>query len=229
MEFGTPEFWLALGQIMLINVLLSGDNAVVIALASRNLPAQQQKWAVLIGSAGAIVALVVLAFFAVKLLELDYVKMVGSVLLLWVGIKLLVPEDEGEDLDASSNLKGAIKTIIIADVVMSLDNVIGMTGAAKGSMLLLCIGLAVSTPVIIFGSTLLMKLMDRFPIIVTIGGALLGYVAGEMLIVDGAIESWVNTHAHWLHTGAPLIGAGAVVAIGKFLASRQGSEASHAA
>jgi YjbE family integral membrane protein len=227
MEAGTPEFWLALAQIMMINVLLSGDNAVVIALASRNLPPKEQKWAILIGSAGAILALVVLAFFAVKLLELHYVKLVGSALLLWVGIKLLVPEDEGDDLDAAGNLMGAVKTIIIADVVMSLDNVIGMTGAAKGSMLLLCIGLAVSTPVIIFGSTLLMKLMDRFPIIITIGGGLLGYVAGEMVLEDGAIESIVHNY-HWLHTVLPILGAAGVVAVGKYLASRHPAE-QHAA
>jgi YjbE family integral membrane protein len=227
MEAGSPEFWLALLQIMMINVLLSGDNAVVIALASRNLPPKEQKWAILIGSAGAIIALVVLAFFAVKLLELHYVKLVGSALLLWVGIKLLVPEDESDNLDAAGNLMGAVKTIIIADVVMSLDNVIGMTGAAKGSMLLLCIGLAVSTPVIIFGSTLLMKLMDRFPIIITIGGGLLGYVAGEMVLEDGAIESVVHNY-HWLHTVLPILGAAGVVAVGKYLASRQPSE-QHAA
>ncbi|MCB2027878.1 MAG: YjbE family putative metal transport protein, partial [Rhodoferax sp.] len=149
----TPEFWLALSQIILINIVLSGDNAVVIALASRSLPPSQQKKAILFGSVGAIVLRVVLTFFAIYLLSLPYLKLVGAALLLWIGIGLLSGDDEGGDLEGHSNLFAAIKTIIVADLVMSLDNVIGVAAAAKGDIVLLVVGLVISIPLIIYGST----------------------------------------------------------------------------
>jgi YjbE family integral membrane protein len=228
MEFGTPEFWAALMQIMLINIVLSGDNAVVIALASRNLPAEMQKKAIFWGSAAAIILRIILTVFAVALLDMNWIKLGGAVLLLWIGVKLLVPEDGHGDLEGSSNLMGAVKTILIADFVMSLDNVIAVAAAAKGSMLLLIIGLGVSIPLIIFGSAVLLKVMDRFPIIITIGGALLGYVAGDMAVHDGAIGGFIQAN-HWLvdYKVAPIAGAIFVVALGKYLASKKPAQAAH--
>ncbi|MEN3296643.1 MAG: hypothetical protein V7642_5896 [Burkholderiales bacterium] len=219
----TPEFWLALSQIILINIVLSGDNAVVIALASRSLPPKQQKMAILCGSVGAIILRVILTFFAVYLLSLPYLKLAGAALLLWIGVNLLKGEDGDEELEGHSNLTAAIKTIIIADLVMSLDNVIGVAAAAKGNLVLLVLGLGISIPLIIYGSTLILKLMTRFPVIVTIGAALLGWVAGEMAFSDPAIKVWADGH-HGLHYIPPVIGALAVVAIGKWLQSRAAEE-----
>ena len=172
-SIGTSFFWVTLAQIMMINIVLSGDNAVVIALASRSLPPQQQRKAILFGSFGAIALRVILTFFAVLLLGLPYLKIVGAGLLLWIGVLMLLPEDGDEEIDASTQLWAAIKTIIIADFVMSLDNVLGVAAAAKGSLLLLIIGLGISIPIIIYGSTLVLKLMKRWPIIVTVGGGVL--------------------------------------------------------
>ena len=219
----TPEFWLALAQIILINIVLSGDNAVVIALACRSLPHEQQKKAILFGSVGAIVLRVLLTFFAVYLLTLPYLKLLGAALLLWIGIGLLKGEDDEEELEGHSGLMAAIKTIIIADLVMSLDNVIGVAAAAKGNILLLVLGLVISIPLIIFGSTLILKLMNRFPIIITLGAALLGWVAGEMALSDPAVKAYVE-HNHLLHTLAPAAGAVIVVIVGKWLASRAPAE-----
>jgi YjbE family integral membrane protein len=219
----TPEFWLALSQIILINIVLSGDNAVVIALASRSLPPKQQKMAILCGSVGAIILRVILTFFAVYLLSLPYLKLAGAALLLWIGVNLLKGEDGDEELEGHSNLTAAIKTIIIADLVMSLDNVIGVAAAAKGNLVLLVLGLGISIPLIIYGSTLILKLMTRFPVIVTIGAALLGWVAGEMAFSDPAIKVWADGH-HGLHYIPPVIGALAVVAIGKWLQNRAAEE-----
>lgn len=219
----SPEFWIGLMQIIGINIILSGDNAVVIALAARSLPPAQRRQAVLWGSAAAVVMRIVLTVVAVSLLSLPYLKIVGSVLLLWIGIQLLLPESEDGHMSASENMLAAIRTILIADLVMSLDNVLGVAAAAKGSLLLLVIGLAISIPLIIFGSTVILRLMDRFPIIITLGAALLGYVAGEMLITDPAIAAWVSAQGPFLHTAVPIAGALAVVAMGKWLASRAAS------
>lgn len=225
MDFlSSPEFWIALGQIIMINIVLSGDNAVVIALACRTLPPEQQKKAILFGSVGAIVLRIVLTFFAVYLLTLPYLKLVGAALLLWIGVGLLKGDDEEEKLEGHSNLAAAIKTIVIADLVMSLDNVIGVAAAAKGNIALLVIGLVISIPLIIFGSSLLLKVMGRFPIIITLGAGLLGWVAGEMALSDPAISGWA-AQQHTLHTLAPAIGAVLVVATGKWLLSRSSSEA----
>lgn len=216
----SPEFWLALSQIILINIVLSGDNAVVIALASRALPPEQQRKAILFGSVGAIVLRVVLTFFAVVLLEQPYLKLVGAVLLLWIGVGLLTGDDGDGDIKSNASLAQAIKTIIIADLVMSLDNVVGVAAAAKGNVPLLIFGLVISIPLIIFGSAVILKLMTRFPVIVTLGAALLGFVAGEMALSDPSISGWASQQ-HLLHTVAPLALAVAVVAIGKWVVSRR--------
>jgi YjbE family integral membrane protein len=220
----TPEFWVALFQIMMINIVLSGDNAVVIALACRSLPPLQQKKAILFGSVGAILLRLVLTFFAIFLLSLPYLKLAGAALLVWIGVNLLKGGDDETELDGHSNLMAAIKTIVIADLVMSLDNVIGVAAAAKGNIVLLVIGLAVSIPLIIYGSTLILKLMSRFPIIITIGAGLLGWVAGEMAFSDPAIKAWADSH-HTLHIITPVLGAVLVIAVGKWLQSRSAAEA----
>ena len=212
---GTPFFWVTLAQIIMINIVLSGDNAVVIALASRSLPPRQQKRAILFGSFGAIFLRVILTFFAVLLLGLPYLKIIGAALLGWIGIQMLLPDDSEEEVSASTQLWAAIKTIIIADFIMSLDNVLGVAAAAKGSLLLLIIGLGISIPIIVYGSTLVLKMMTRWPVIVTIGGGVLGWVAGEMAVTDPSIEPWLQGHAGWLHEAAPGIGAGIVVIAGK--------------
>jgi YjbE family integral membrane protein len=218
-EFMTAHFWTGLLAIIGVNIVLSGDNAVVIALAARSLPPRQRKAAIFWGSSAAIVMRIILTIVAVELLRLPYLKLVGAALLLWIAVQLLVPEEEeGEDGPVAGSLGAAIRTILIADLVMSLDNVIGVAAAAKGSMTLLILGLAISIPLVIFGSSMLLKIMDRFPIIITLGAALLGWVAGDMAVTDPAVKDWVDANAAWLHTAAPALGAIAVVAIGKWLA-----------
>ena len=224
----SPEFWLALSQIILINIVLSGDNAVVIAMASRSLPKQQQRQAILFGSVGAIVLRIVLTFFAVYLLTLPYLKLAGAALLLWIGIGLLKGDDGEEHLEGHSNLAAAIRTIVMADLVMSLDNVIGVAAAAKGNVPLLVFGLVISIPLIIFGSAIILKLMTRFPVIITLGAALLGWVAGEMAITDPSIASF-TANQHALHYVVPALSAALVVVVGKFLESRQVPDADPAA
>ncbi|HEX9181077.1 MAG TPA: TerC family protein [Burkholderiales bacterium] len=225
MEFGAPQFWVALLQIIGVNIVLSGDNAVVIALAARSLPPHQQKKAVMWGSGAAVVMRIILTVVAVEMLKLPYLKLVGAALLLWIGVQLLLPEDDGEgNMEGSANLATAIRTILIADLVMSLDNVIAVAAAAKGSLLLLIIGLAVSIPLVIFGSTLLLRVMERFPVIVTIGAGLLGWVSGEMAITDPLVKEWIEANAHWMHTVVPAAGAVLVIAVGKWLAARAEAE-----
>lgn len=218
--FSTSVFWIALLQIIIINIMLSGDNAVVIALASRSLPPKQQKAAIIFGSVGAIVLRVVLTFFAVMLLELPYLKLLGGIALLWIGASMLDSGDDEADLDAHAHLWAAIRTIVIADFIMSLDNVIGVAAAAKGNIVLLIFGLGISIPLIIYGSQLILKLMERFPIIITLGAALLGWVAGEMLVEDKAISGWIEANAHFLHYAVPAICTVLVVVVGKWMASR---------
>jgi YjbE family integral membrane protein len=221
MGISDTAFWVALMQIIGVNIVLSGDNAVVIALAARSLPANQQKAAVIWGSGAAVVMRIILTVVAVEMLKWPYLKLIGAALLLWIAVKLLIPEDDGEgDIASSDNLIAAIKTILIADLVMSLDNVIAVAAAAKDSLTLLILGLAISIPLVIFGSTLLLKLMDRFPIIITIGAGLLGWVAGEMAVTDPLIKDWVNANMHWLHWIAPAAGAVIVIAAGKWFAAR---------
>ena len=213
-----PTFWVGLGKIMLVNIILSGDNAVVIALAARSLPDIQRRQAVIWGSAAAITMRIILTFTAGELLEMPYLKLIGSILLLWIGIKLLAPEDgEGEaSVCNHTSLSAAIRTILLADLVMSLDNVLAVAGAANGDKLLLGIGLVFSIPLVIFGSTVVMKLMDRFPSIIILGAGILGYVAGEMLGEEPAFTGYEFQSE--IHVYAPLIGAVLVIALGKGLA-----------
>ena len=234
----TAAFWVGLGKIIWVNLLLSGDNAVVIALAARSLPPSQQKLAVFWGAAAAVIMRVILTVFAVALLTLPWLKIIGGVLLLWIGIKLLVPEEDKEEVESSDNLWSAIKTILIADLVMSLDNVLAVAAAADSAAptpdlaamkyTLLVLGLAISIPIVIFGSTLMLKLMVRWPIIITAGGALLGWIAGEMMVTDPAIWAWVEHNAAWLEKlkVAAIAGAVIVVIVGLWLAKRQAVAAS---
>src|SRR2546422_2451321 len=202
----SAEFWVGLIKIIGVNIILSGDNAVVIALAARSLPPKQQTQAIIWGSGAAIVMRILLTLFAVALLTLPWLKIVGSLLLFWIGVKLLVPEEDDAEIEASDQLLSAIKTILIADLVMSLDNVIAVAAAAGGSILLLILGLAISIPLVIFGATLLLKLMERFPVIITIGGALIGWVAGEMLVADSALEGWLTRLGVSYDKGQPMVG-----------------------
>ncbi len=232
--FLTPEFWIAVGQIIMIDILLGGDNAVVIALACRKLPPNLRTKGIIWGTVGAIVLRVILIFFALTLLKIHWLKIVGAILLFWIGIKLLSADDEDEhgNIEASDKLWAAVKTVIIADFVMSLDNVIAIAGAAQGAggdheMALVIFGLLVSIPIIVWGSQLVIKLMNRFPMVITVGGMLLGWIAGTMAVSDPAVlGSYVPAEAAakaggtatpvaaW-HYGAGIAGALLVLIVGK--------------
>ena len=221
MEFlQSADFWIGLVKIIWINIILSGDNAVVIALAARSLPPEQQKKAILFGSGAAVVLRIVLTVVAAKLLALPYLQIVGGLLLLWIGVQLLgdEEEDEGEGKEYGSMMT-AVRTILIADLVMSLDNVIAVAAAAQGSVLLLVMGLAISIPLVIFGSTLMIKLMERFPVIVLLGAALIGWVGGETIANDAALHDYAAAHPA-LHYVAAALGAALVVGVGKFWPGR---------
>jgi YjbE family integral membrane protein len=237
MDFLLNLNWLAVGQIILIDILLGGDNAIVIALACRNLPPKLRTKGILWGTFGAIAIRIVLIAFAVTLLQVAYLKIIGGLLLLWIGIKLLADNDEGHgDIQASDRLLTAIKTIVVADLVMSIDNVIAVASAAEQAggehqLALVVFGILVSIPIIIWGSTIVLKLMERFPVIITFGAALLGYLAGGMIFSDTAVAPWVQANMPGLdfvvpgismHISIPgLVGAVAVVAVGSFLVKRQ--------
>jgi YjbE family integral membrane protein len=225
-DFGSPQFWVAVLQIIAIDIVLGGDNAVVIALACRRLPERQRNLGIFWGVFGAIALRVVLIFFALYLLAIPYLKVVGAALLMWIGVKLVQPEpgDEGgHKIEESTTLIGAIRTIIIADAVMSLDNVIAIAGAAKGSLVLVVFGLVVSVPIIVWGSKLVLRLMDRFPVVVVAGGALLGWIAGDMTVTDAALKGWFDAHVPAPGWVGPAAGAVLVVAVGKWLAARAGA------
>lgn len=229
LDLASPLFWSAFGSIMIANIVLSGDNAVVIAMAARTLKPEQQAKAIFWGSAAAIVMRIVLTIVAIQLLTLPYLKMIGAVLLVYIGVDLLKGEDEGDDHGKEINgMAAAIRTILVADLVMSLDNVLAVAAAAKGNLPLLVLGLLVSIPLIIFGATLLTKVMERFPIIITIGAALLGFLAGEMLLTDPAVTAQfgaINEHAV---TVGGILGAVLVVVLGTYLSKRQQKKASSA-
>lgn len=223
----TAQFWVDVFKIIMIDLLLSGDNAVVIALACRNLPEAQRRKGIMYGVGGAIGLRVVLTFFAVSLLALPYLKLVGALLLLWIGVKLILPEDEGHgegNIKAEAHLWGAIKTIIVADFVMSLDNVLGVAAAAHGNVWLLAFGLVISIPMIAWSSQLVLKLIDRFPFIIYAGGALLGYVAGEMLVTEASLKPFMEAQ-HYLHWLVPAVCAALVLAVGRWLALRKAAAA----
>ncbi|MDO8447302.1 MAG: TerC family protein [Rhodoferax sp.] len=224
-EFFTAHFWVAVGQIIMIDILLGGDNAVVIALACRQLPPHQRTKGILWGTAGAIVLRVILIAFALTLLQVPFLKLVGAALLLWIGVKLLVPEEEGHsNIQGSDKLWAAVKTVIVADLVMSIDNVIAIAGAATGAasqhqLPLVIFGLLVSIPIIIGGSQMVLKLMDRFPAIITIGGMLLGWIAGTMAHSDPAVRDWLPQTTTWNY-GLGLVGALSVFLVGTVLKKR---------
>lgn len=221
-EFMTTAFWLAVGQIILIDILLGGDNAVVIALACRNLPEKQRKLGIIYGTLGAIVLRVILIAFALALLSIPYLKIVGALLLLWIGVQLLQPEGEDEhNINPSDKLWGAVKTVIVADLVMSVDNVLAIAGAAQGAgqehqLPLVIFGLLVSIPIIVWGSQLVLKLMERFPIIITLGAMLLGWIAGQMFYTDPAMVSIRPDGKMWEYVFAA-VGAVSVLLVGQFL------------
>ena len=221
MDILTPIFWTALLKIVGVNIILSGDNAVVIALAARSLPREQQKRAIFWGSAAAIVMRILLTFFAVALLQFAWLKLAGSVLLVWIGVKLL--HDNGDDdggIKTHGTMLEAIKTILVADLVMSLDNVIAVAAAAKGDWLLVIIGLAISIPLIIYASTILIKVMEKYPVVITIGAALIGWVAGEMAWDEKVIKPFTSQLPHWLEYLSAAAGAVLVVGTGKYLSGR---------
>jgi len=225
--FLTAHFWVAVGQIILIDILLGGDNAVVIALACSSLPPQQRTKGILWGTAGAIILRVILIAFALTLLQVPYLKLVGAALLIWIGVKLLIPEDEDEhsNIQASDKLWGAVKTVIVADLVMSVDNVIAIAGAAQGAgeehqLALVIFGLLVSIPIIVWGSQLVLKLMDRFPMIITLGGMLLGWIAGTMAHTDPAVVDYLPQEKVWNYAFG-IAGALLVLIVGKVAQKKQ--------
>jgi len=228
-ELASPEFWLAVAQIILIDILLGGDNAVVIALACRNLPDSQRRRGIFWGVFGAVGLRTVLTLFAVALLAVPYLKMTAGILLFWIGVRLLLPENDegGHEIAARTSLWAAVKTIIVADFVMSLDNVIAVAAAARDEMMLIVFGLVISIPIIVWCSQLVLKLMERFPIVITLGGALLGYIAGDMMTRDPALVDWLAAHASWLENYhvAGILGALFVVGVALCVAgSAKGKE-----
>jgi YjbE family integral membrane protein len=229
MEFA-PEFWEGLLKIIFVNILLSGDNAVVIALASRSLPVSLRSRAIWFGAVGAVILRLIFSLFIVQLMAIPYLKLIGALLLIWIGVKMLVPEhDDAENGEGGGNGGGgsvwnAIKTIIIADAVMSLDNVIAIAAAANGDFLLILIGLVMSVPLIIYGSTLILHFLIRYPVLVMAGAGLIGWIAGEIWVSDPAIAEWTEeifqTYGHWLEWGSAAAGAAVVVILGKIAAAR---------
>jgi YjbE family integral membrane protein len=225
---GLSAFWVELGAIIWINLLVSGDNAVMIALAARSLPPQQQKLAVFWGSAAAVILRIILTIFAVVLLTLPWLKLIGGALLLWIGVKLLAPRKDDVEFSAHDKLWLAIRTILIADLIMSLDNVIAVAAAANSAAstpdlenmkyVLLILGLAISIPIVIFGSVLMLKVMERFPVIIALGAALLGWIAGDIMVTDPVIADWVQQNVAWLRDWhvAPIAGAVFVTACGRW-------------
>ena len=223
-----PVFWTALAKIIGVNVVLSGDNAVVIALAARSLPEREQKRAIFWGSGAAMALRIILTLFAVALLGLPWLKLIGAALLMWIGVKLLLPPKDGTEVRAGENVWAAVKTILVADLVMSLDNVIAVAAAAGGDWLLMAIGLAISIPLVIFGATLLVGLMERWPIVIKLGAGLLGYVAGEMAWEDPAIDALTaSAPGAWKYAIA-LACAGVVIGFGRLLARPSGTAGARA-
>ena len=225
-DFLTAHFWVAVGQIILIDILLGGDNAVVIALACRQLPKAQRTKGIVWGTVGAIVLRVILIAFALTLLKVPFLKLVGGLLLLWIGVKLIAPDDEDghDNIQGSDKLWGAVKTIIVADLVMSIDNVIAIAGAAQGAgeqhqLALVIFGLVVSIPIIVWGSQLVLKLMDRFPVIIVLGGMLLRWIAGGMIQSDPGLEAYLPQTDVWQY-GMAIAGALLVLAIGQLMKAR---------
>jgi YjbE family integral membrane protein len=221
-DLAAPQFWIAVVEIIFVNILLSGDNAVVIALACRNLAQRQRRLGIFWGVLGAIVLRIVLTFFAMNLLAYPWLRLIGGALLLWIGVKLIAQDDGGEHkVKASDRLLTAVWTIIVADLIMSLDNVVGVAAAAKGNGLLIVFGLVTSIPIVIVGSQIIMRLIARFPVFILAGGGLLGYIAGEMVVEEPALQSWIAANgagAAWI---VPPVGFAVVVAMGLWLTRRR--------
>ncbi len=221
-------FFSALMSIILINLILSGDNAVVIALAVRNLPKKQRIWGIILGSGLAVLLRVVLTFFAAQLLLISFLKFFGGILILWIAVKLFTSGHEDENIEAAAGLWQAVKVILVADLVMSIDNVLAIAGASKGNMFLLLFGLGTSIPLVVGTSTLLSMLMDRYPVIIVIGAAILGKVGGEMMITDPWIHKTFHP-PHWLDYAMQIACAVGVVILGKYLLKRKIAKSGQAA
>jgi YjbE family integral membrane protein len=234
MEF-TPAFWEGLLKIIGVNIVLSGDNAVVIALASRSLPPHLRNKAIWFGALGAVGLRLIFSFFIVELMAVPYIKIIGALLLLWIGVKMIVPEHgghgDGNGGSANGSIWNAIKTIIIADAVMSLDNVIAIAAAANGNIVLIGLGLAMSVPLIIYGSTLILNWFIRYPILIVAGAGLIGWIAGEIWITDPAIAEWTHAffeeHGTWLEYVSAAAGALFVIVLGKLIAARAEQKKPH--
>jgi YjbE family integral membrane protein len=226
LDISTAAFWIAVLQIIAIDILLGGDNAVVIALACRKLPEAQRKKGIFWGVAGAIVLRVAMIAFALQLLAVPWLKIIGALLLFWIGVKLLLPEEEShDDITPATTLAGAVKTVIVADAVMSIDNVIAVAGAANGNLTLVVFGILVSIPIVVWGSQLVLKLMDRYPFVITIGGALLGWIGGGMIVTDPALPADLLAGIPQGKLIASAAGAALVVALGKLIALRATKQA----
>jgi YjbE family integral membrane protein len=227
-ELTTPQFWVAVVEIIAVNILLSGDNAVVIALACRNLAQRQRVQGILWGVLGAILLRIVLTFFAMSLLVYPWLRLVGAALLIWIGVKLIAEDDGAEHkVKASDRILTAVGTIIVADLVMSLDNVVAVAAAAKGDVPLLIFGLVISIPIVIVGSQIIMRLIERFPVLVLAGGGLLGYIAGEMAVDDPVVKPWIDANAAGLAALTPPVLFGLVVAGGVWRIRRRRRASPH--
>ena len=219
-ELSTTRFWFDLMQIIGINILLSGDNAVVIALASRSLPATHRRLAILGGSGAAVVLRIGLCLVIASLLQIRFLKLVGGLLLLYIGVKLVIDEESTDEIAAKSNLWGAIRTILIADAVMSLDNVVAIAAAAHNSVLLIALGLLISIPLIVFGSQVMLSVLNRFPVLVMLGGGLLGWIAGEIITSDPVVSTYLPFDEHTVANILKPLLAVIVMAAGTLLSKR---------
>ncbi len=218
------DFWFGLIQIIFIDLILSGDNAVVIALACRSLPPKHQKIGVILGAGAAVTLRLIFAIFIIYLLGVPFLKIFGGLLLFWVGYKLMMPQGDDDEVHAGANLFQAVKVIVIADAVMSLDNVIAVAAASKGSVVLLVLGLLISIPLVVFGATMLLKMIDRMPWIVPGGAALIGYIGAEIALRDIVWQNWIDANAHWAHVVVPLVGAVGLVIVGRLVAPLRKAE-----
>lgn len=214
MNLDATAFLLPILQIIWIDILLSGDNAVVIALACRSLPKQQRRWGIFLGAAGAVLLRILFAVFIVGLMELPYVKIGGGLLLLWIAVKLVEEEDVAtEDVKPARSLLSAVRIIVLADAVMSLDNVVAIAAAAKGSILLIAFGLVLSIPLIVFSSGFMLGLLNRYPVLIWAGSALLGWIAGELMCADAQLAAWLEPRWHGFEAWCAPMGAILVLAI----------------
>jgi YjbE family integral membrane protein len=213
MNLDATAFLLPILQIIWIDILLSGDNAVVIALACRSLPKRQRRWGIVLGAGGAVLLRILFAFFIVELMELPYVKIGGGLLLLWIAVKLVEDEETAAEVKPAKSLFSAVRIIILADAVMSLDNVVAIAAAAKGSILLIAFGLALSIPLIVFSSGFMLALLNRYPILIWAGSALLGWIAGELMCDEPLVASWLHGRLPYFEAWCAPAGAILVLAI----------------